>query len=159
MQYFSNKAEITPETLSSVSIFVICGSREKYTGSEVKFVYDWYFLFYLCLWIVLFFFIINAWLITTILLIYCVEKTAFYHFSFLNQTNIKFLLFSWQLESIKRYIDGGGSVLVLLGEGGETRFETNINFLLEEYGIMINNGKCLEFSTLSRCYFLGLYIV
>lgn len=40
MQYFSNKAEITPETLSSVSIFVICGSREKYTGSEVKFVYD-----------------------------------------------------------------------------------------------------------------------
>jgi intraflagellar transport protein 52 len=47
----------------------------------------------------------------------------------------------WQLESIKRYIDGGGSVLVLLGEGGETRFETNINFLLEEYGIMVNNGK------------------
>lgn len=159
MQYFSNKAEITPETLSSVSIFVICGSREKYTGSEVKFVYDWYFLFYLCLYEWFYFLIINAWLITTHLLIYCVEKTAFYHFSFLNQTNIKFLLFSWQLESIKRYIDGGGSVLVLLGEGGETRFETNINFLLEEYGIMINNGKCLEFSTLSRCYFLDLYIV
>lgn len=37
MHHFSNKAEITPEILSSVSIFVICGSREKYTGSEVKF--------------------------------------------------------------------------------------------------------------------------
>ncbi|XP_052684232.1 intraflagellar transport protein 52 homolog [Crassostrea angulata] len=80
----TNKAEITPETLSSVSIFVICGSREKYTGSE--------------------------------------------------------------LESIKHYIDGGGSVLVLLGEGGETRFETNINFLLEEYGIMINNDAVVRTS-------------
>lgn len=56
MHHFSNKAEITPETLSSVSIFVICGSREKYTGSEVKFmsmidifciiyVYEWFWFF------------------------------------------------------------------------------------------------------------------
>ena len=28
----------------------------------------------------------------------------------------------------------------MLGEGGETRFDTNVNFLLEEYGIMVNNG-------------------
>ena len=27
---------------------------------------------------------------------------------------------------------GGGSILVMLGEGGENRFGTNINFLLEE---------------------------
>lgn len=32
--------------------------------------------------------------------------------------------------------------MVLLGEGGETKFETNINFLLEEFGIMVNNGTC-----------------
>jgi intraflagellar transport protein 52 len=31
---------------------------------------------------------------------------------------------------------------VMLGEGGESRFDTNINFLLEEYGIMVNNGNC-----------------
>ena len=31
--------------------------------------------------------------------------------------------------------------MVLLGEGGESRFDTNINFLLEDYGIMVNNGK------------------
>ncbi|XP_062589670.1 intraflagellar transport protein 52 homolog [Saccostrea cucullata] len=80
----SNKSEITSETLSSASIFVLSGSREKFTGSE--------------------------------------------------------------LESIKRYIDGGGSVLVLLGEGGETRFETNINFLLEEYGIMVNNDAVVRTS-------------
>ena len=27
----------------------------------------------------------------------------------------------------------------MLGEGGEKRFGTNINFLLEEYGIMVNS--------------------
>ena len=27
----------------------------------------------------------------------------------------------------------------MLGEGGEAKFGTNINFLLEEYGIMINS--------------------
>ena len=31
--------------------------------------------------------------------------------------------------------------MFLLGEGGESRFDTNINFLLEDYGIMVNNGK------------------
>lgn len=39
-------------------------------------------------------------------------------------------------------MDGGGNVMVLLGEGGETKYETNINFLLEEFGIMVNNGTC-----------------
>lgn len=29
----------------------------------------------------------------------------------------------------------------MLGEGGESRYDTNINFLLEEYGIMVNNGN------------------
>lgn len=33
----------------------------------------------------------------------------------------------------------------MLGEGGETEFNTNINFLLEEYGMTINNGKWLRF--------------
>lgn len=31
--------------------------------------------------------------------------------------------------------------MVLLGEGGEQEFNTNINFLLEEYGMTINNGR------------------
>lgn len=38
-------------------------------------------------------------------------------------------------------MESGGSVLVLLGEGGEAKLETNINFFLEEYGIAVNNGK------------------
>lgn len=30
--------------------------------------------------------------------------------------------------------------MVLLGEGGETEFNTNLNFFLEDYGMSINNG-------------------
>ncbi|KAL3869444.1 hypothetical protein ACJMK2_042125 [Sinanodonta woodiana] len=51
-----------------------------------------------------------------------------------------------EFDELKKYLDGGGSVLVLLGEGGETRFETNINFFLEEYGIMINNDAVVRTS-------------
>lgn len=40
-------------------------------------------------------------------------------------------------------------MLVMLGEGGETRYDTNINFFLEELGIMVNNGQCQEL----RCNF------
>ena len=46
-----------------------------------------------------------------------------------------------QFDAIKKYIDNGGNVLVLMGEGGESKFDTNINFLLEDFGIMVNNGK------------------
>lgn len=46
-----------------------------------------------------------------------------------------------EFNTLKGFLDGGGSVLVTLGEGGEKKFETNINYLLEEYGIMINNGE------------------
>lgn len=47
-----------------------------------------------------------------------------------------------EILSLKSFIEEGGSVLVTLGEGGEKCFQTNINFLLEEFGIMVNNGKC-----------------
>jgi hypothetical protein len=50
----------------------------------------------------------------------------------------------FQFEAIKNYLDKGGHILVLLGEGGETRFGTNINFLLEDFGIMVNNGEKLD---------------
>jgi intraflagellar transport protein 52 len=30
---------------------------------------------------------------------------------------------------------------MMLGEGGETKLDTNVNFLLEEYGIIVNNGR------------------
>lgn len=46
-----------------------------------------------------------------------------------------------EMMTLKSFIEEGGSILVTLGEGGEKSFQTNINFLLEEFGIMINNGK------------------
>ena len=52
---------------------------------------------------------------------------------------------TFQFEAIKSYLDKGGNILVLLGEGGETRFGTNINFLLEDFGIMVNSGEHLHF--------------
>lgn len=51
-----------------------------------------------------------------------------------------------EMTSMKSFIDTGGHVLVLLGEGGEKKFNTNINFLLEEFGIMVNNGEVLFIS-------------
>lgn len=43
-------------------------------------------------------------------------------------------------KTLQEYIETGGTLMVLLGEGGETEFNTNINFLLEDYGMTINNG-------------------
>lgn len=44
------------------------------------------------------------------------------------------------MEALKHYLDSGGNMLVMLGEGGEMKYNTNINFLLEDFGIMVNNG-------------------
>ncbi|EDO47507.1 predicted protein [Nematostella vectensis] len=49
-----------------------------------------------------------------------------------------------EFDAIKQYLEGGGNVLVLMGEGGEMRFDTNINFLLEDYGIMVNNDSVVR---------------
>ncbi|XP_034254227.1 intraflagellar transport protein 52 homolog [Thrips palmi] len=44
-----------------------------------------------------------------------------------------------EVDTLKKYLESGGSILVLLGEGGEKSFNTNINFMLEEFGIMVNS--------------------
>lgn len=33
--------------------------------------------------------------------------------------------------------------MILLGEGGEMEFNTNLNFLLEEFGMSFNSGSLL----------------
>lgn len=45
-----------------------------------------------------------------------------------------------EMNSIRTFLNSSGNVLVTLGEGGENKSNTNINFLLEEFGIMVNNG-------------------
>ncbi|CAL8085539.1 unnamed protein product [Calicophoron daubneyi] len=51
-----------------------------------------------------------------------------------------------EFTAIKKYIDNGGSVLVLMGENGESKYTTNINFLLEQYGIMVNSDAVVRTS-------------
>lgn len=53
---------------------------------------------------------------------------------------------SAEFNSIKKYLETGGSLLVLMGENGETKYTTNINFLLEQFGIMVNSDTVLRTS-------------
>lgn len=39
----------------------------------------------------------------------------------------------------------------MLGEGGETHFNTNINYLLEDYGIMVNSGEFILYLWFCPC--------
>merc|ERR1711998_503304 len=43
-----------------------------------------------------------------------------------------------EFEVIKQYVADGGNVMLMLGEGGESKSNTNVNYLLEEYGISVN---------------------
>ncbi|XP_032524056.2 intraflagellar transport protein 52 homolog isoform X1 [Danaus plexippus] len=44
-----------------------------------------------------------------------------------------------ELALLKSVVERGDSVLVMMTDGGEERMNTNINFFLEEYGIVVNN--------------------
>jgi intraflagellar transport protein 52 len=45
---------------------------------------------------------------------------------------------------LKQFMEGGGAVMILLGEGGESKFPTNVNYFLEEYGVSINNDAVVR---------------
>ncbi|XP_050540937.1 intraflagellar transport protein 52 homolog isoform X2 [Daktulosphaira vitifoliae] len=49
-----------------------------------------------------------------------------------------------EFNCLRNFIDNGGSILVMLSEGGEKELHTNINYLLEEYGIMVNSDYVLR---------------
>ncbi|CAK9825584.1 Intraflagellar transport protein 52 homolog [Anthophora retusa] len=51
-----------------------------------------------------------------------------------------------EMNSIRTFLISGGNVLVMLGEGGEKKSNTNVNFLLEEFGIMVNNDSVIRMS-------------
>eukprot|EP00435_Cladocopium_sp_Y103_P011961 s478_g3.t1 len=52
-----------------------------------------------------------------------------------------------EFTAIKDYLSEGGSILFLLGEGGEGKSNTNVNYLLEEFGISINNDAVVSSSS------------
>eukprot|EP01027_Heterolobosea_sp_BB2_P000286 GEZU01000417.1.p2 GENE.GEZU01000417.1~~GEZU01000417.1.p2 ORF type:complete len:103 (+),score=20.48 GEZU01000417.1:63-371(+) len=49
-----------------------------------------------------------------------------------------------EFEAMSQYVNEGGNILFMLGEGGEQRFGTNINYFLEEFGIAINNDAVIR---------------
>ena len=50
-----------------------------------------------------------------------------------------------ELDALKKCIEvGGQSVMILLGEGGESSWDTNINVLLEEYGMEIKTDAVVR---------------
>lgn len=57
-----------------------------------------------------------------------------------------------ELEELKAYFESGGRVLVLLGEGGESRTGTNINYFLEEYGMTVCADAVVRMSVASPEY-------
>ena len=49
-----------------------------------------------------------------------------------------------EFDALKDFIHAGGSLFVLMDEGGEDALGTNINYLLEEYGIMVNGDAAVR---------------
>ena len=49
-----------------------------------------------------------------------------------------------ELQDIRRYVDEGGRVILMLAEGGEQKLGTNINAMLEQLGISVNNDTVIR---------------
>ena len=44
-----------------------------------------------------------------------------------------------EFDALNSYLERGGNILVMGGEGGEKKLNTNINYLLEQYNMSLNN--------------------
>ncbi len=51
-----------------------------------------------------------------------------------------------EFEALKKYIQSGRSVFVLMNEGGESKLNTNINYLLEQFGMSVNSDSVVRTS-------------
>jgi len=49
-----------------------------------------------------------------------------------------------ELQDIRRYIEEGGRVVIMMAEGGETKQNTNINAMLEQVGISVNSDSVIR---------------
>lgn len=49
-----------------------------------------------------------------------------------------------EFEALKRFMENDGNLLILLTEGGENKLDTNINFLLDDFGIYVNNDSVIR---------------
>merc|ERR1719454_199439 len=49
-----------------------------------------------------------------------------------------------EFAAIKDYLNEDGNILFLVGEGGEGKSNTNVNYLLEEFGMSVNNDAVVR---------------
>lgn len=49
-----------------------------------------------------------------------------------------------ELQDIRLYIEHGGSVMIVMSEGGENKLQTNINAMLEQVGISCNTDSVIR---------------
>ena len=49
-----------------------------------------------------------------------------------------------EFQALVDFIEQGGSVIVMLGEGGEKKSGTNLNYLLEHYGMFVNPDQVVR---------------
>jgi len=49
-----------------------------------------------------------------------------------------------ELQDIRAYVENGGSVLLVMSEGGEQKMNTNINAMLEQVGISVNTDSVIR---------------
>lgn len=49
-----------------------------------------------------------------------------------------------QFEALKGHLKAGGSAAFFLAEGGEERLGTNVNYLLEEYGMTVHKDSVVR---------------
>uniref|UniRef100_A0A914Q8Y5 ABC-type uncharacterized transport system domain-containing protein n=1 Tax=Panagrolaimus davidi TaxID=227884 RepID=A0A914Q8Y5_9BILA len=49
-----------------------------------------------------------------------------------------------EFDALRKFVQAGGSLLVLMTEEGEIKLDTNINYLLEEFGIACNSDAVIR---------------
>lgn len=49
-----------------------------------------------------------------------------------------------EFSALKSFVEAGGKLLIFLEEGGERQYSNNVNYLLEEYGISVNNDRVIR---------------
>lgn len=49
-----------------------------------------------------------------------------------------------QFEALKHYLESGGNIMIMLGEGGEAKSGTNVNYFLEEFGMVVNSDSVVS---------------
>ena len=51
---------------------------------------------------------------------------------------------STEFALLKQHVESGNAVLIMMGEGGEPSYKTNINYFLEDYGIAVNTDSVIR---------------